>query len=304
MSPKRFVILATASTLMATAAFQASRAQQQEAPPPSVSSRWAKHDSGSRQSVAYEVVDRILETFVIADGRGRTAVPFERLKGEGQRALVTMMDAFQKLPVEKLNRDEQLAFWLNLRTLYVLHETIGAYPLRRPEALLSGGSNLLSAKKVTVSGEPLSIADIDRLVLANWPEPHVIYGLSLPVKDAPGLPRTAFTGATVHDLLKAAGRDFVNRSGTVRVRDGRTEVSGFYDWHDARATGGPGLADHLRTLAAPKLAQRLAGTATPGKQFDWSLTAEQARSLDGFALDRSGGHAGAEGRTGQYGGGS
>ena len=298
MTPTRFAVHAVVSTLMVTAVFQAGRAQQQDAPPVAILSKWAMHDPGSRQSVNYDVIDRILEGFVLADSRGRTTVPFERLKGQGQRALATMVKALEDIPVGRLNRDEQLAFWLNLRTLYVLHETVDAYPLRRPEAMLSGRGDLLSAKKVAVSGEPLSIADIDRLVLANWPEPHVVYGLSLPVKDAPGLPRQAFTGAKVHEMLKTIGREFVNRGGTVRARDDRTEVSGFYGWHDARAGTGQQLIDHLRALAEPKLAQRLAGTPVAGDRFDWALTAEQARSLDSFAFGGGQGIGGGGGAGG------
>ncbi|MDP9412942.1 MAG: DUF547 domain-containing protein [Pseudomonadota bacterium] len=242
--------------------------------------RWSAHDPASPVRINYDPLDKLLTAYVVPEGNGRTLVPFARLKGDGQRVLEAFVSRLEQVQVETLSRDEQLAYWLNLRTLVLLHQTIDAFPVSRPQETFRGPNAVTANRVLTVSGEPLSVDDIDRIVLANWSEPHVIYGLTLPVLGAPGLPRTAFRGSSVHHMLQEAGRDFINRAGVIRVKGDSAELSNFFTWHRAAFGNEAKLLEHIRSLAAPKLAGRLAGAATISQRFDWKLAAAFERSFD------------------------
>jgi hypothetical protein len=247
------------------------------------SARWSAHDPQSKVAINYDPLDNLLGTFVLAEARGRTSVPFARLKGDGERLLESFVGQLQKAPVETLSRDEQLAFWLNLRTLALLQQTIRAFPLSRPQTAFQGPDALTAKRVMTVSGELLSIDDIDRIILANWTEPHVVYGLTLPVRGAPSLPRVAYRGDSVHRMLEAAGRDFVNRAGVIRVKGQSVELSSFFDRHRATLGDSQAMLLHIRKLAAPKLAGQLIGAATINQRFDWQLTTLFERGFDSRA---------------------
>lgn len=252
----------------------------------------------------------MLKRFVIDEGRGRTSVPYDRLKGDGQRALGAIIAGFESINVHGLNRDEQLAYWLNLRTMILLHQTIEDYDSVKPEAMLKGPDSFTGRKVVTIEGHKLSLTDIDRLILKHWREPDVIYGLVLPARGGPALPRAAYRGATVHAQLNAAGREFVNRSGVVEAKAKTVRLSSFFMWH-REALGGDDarLLSHVRTLAAPKLAAKLPTNAVITERFDWELNKFSERSFDAatfdrFAVGRGLGEGNGNVAGGQQGGGS
>lgn len=249
---------------------------------------WAAHDPASRRNIGYGSVDLVLKGFVIDEGRGHTSVPYDRLKGDGQRALGAIIAGFESIPVRGFNRDEQLAYWLNLRTMILLHQTIEDHDSVKPEAMLRGPDSFTGRQVVTIEGHKLSLADIDRLILKHWREPNVIYGLVLPARGGPALPRAAYRGATVHAQLNAAGREFVNRSGVVEAKAKTVRLSSFFMWHRETLGGDDaGLLSHVRTLAAPKLAAKLPTSAVITDRFDWELNKFSERSFDAAIFDRN-----------------
>lgn len=258
-------------------------ARAQSAPAADPVDRWSAHDPASPTAINYDPLDRVLAAFV-AEHRGKTSVSFGRLKGDGERVIASMIAALQRVEVHRLRRDEQLAYWLNLRSAAVLHDTIKAFPVSRPQAAFQGPEAITAGHRLNVAGQALSVADIDRIVLTHWREPHVIYGLSLPVHDAPALPRAAFRGASVHQMLDALGRKFVNRAGVVQVKDGNAELSSFFLWHRSAFSDDATLLAHVRGLAASRLANRLTGTVTIGRRFDWRLAVTVERSFDALDL--------------------
>jgi hypothetical protein len=255
--------------------------------PQTALSRWAVHDPRSGTRINYDPLDQLLTAFVAQRTRSETMIPFVRLKGEGQRIIRSFLGDLQKVEVDKLARDEQLAFWLNLRTLALLEQTIESFPARDPRSLFLGETAITARRIVTVGGQQLSIGDIDRIILTNWREPHVVYGLTLPVRGAPAMPRMAYRGAAVHSTLERAGRDFVNRGGVVRPKGASVELSGFFSLHPAAMGNEAMMIDHIRLLAAPKLAERMAGSPVISSRFDWALATVVERSSFDQALVRS-----------------
>lgn len=280
---------------------------QQPAPAaPASDDPWVAHDPASRATINYSIIDQTLAGFVIDEGRGQTSVPYDRLEGDGQRALQAIISGFEGVAVQRLNRNEQLAYWLNLRTMIVLHQTIEDHGSVKPQAMVEGPNAFTTRTLVTVAGQKISVADIDRLILAHWREPHVIYGLVLPARGGPAIPRAAFQGGTVHAQLDAAGREFVNRSGIVQPKAETVRLSSFFIRHrDAIGGDDAKLLDHVRMLAAPKLAAKLPATAVITDRFDWALNMFAERSFDARALSRDTAGSGGVGvNAGGEGGGS
>ncbi len=248
--------------------------------------KFATYDESSISAVSYSVVDQILGAFVVEE-RGRSVVRYGIMKGAGQRAIESVVSGFENIPPAKLNREEQLAFWLNLRTLMVLHSTSSAYPSAEPELLLKSNSGFLNTPLITIDEEDLSINDVDKILLTHWKdEPNLVFGLVVPTKGSPDFPQKAFTGSTVLEDLEAMGRTYVNRKGVVKAAKNKTTISRF-------------LLAHQRNLAAPKLAAKWSQTASLQAKSNWKLNERKERSLaSGAARGRGsfGGDFGGGGR--------
>jgi len=263
--------------------------------------KFAVHNNDSISVVSYSVVDTILETFVI-EQKGRSSVRYSVMKGQGQRAIESIVSGFENIKIEKLSRDQQLAYWLNLRTLMVLHSTSAAYPSANPELLLKPNSGFLNTPLITVSGEDLSINDVDNILLTHWKdEPNLVFGLLVPTKNSPDFPRKAFDGQTVRSTLEAMGRSYINRKDVVKASKSKTSVSQFLLSHKEHFGGEQALVAHAKSLAAPKLASKWSDTARLQSKASWKLNELQERSL--ASSGRRGGFGGGFGGGGFSGGG-
>ncbi len=277
-SLRRSITVICGASLLALGAL-ATTGIAQVAADQSALARFETSNPQSTQVIEYRVIDTVLDSLVIASG-GTSEVRYDAIKGDGERVLTQLVSGFATIDPATLNADEQLAYWLNLRALLVLRSAAQAFPGGKPETLLQPGSSFYTTKGVKISGVDLSIADIDAIVLKRAAaNPNVVYGLVLPVREAPAFPRKAFRGATVNAMLDAAARAFINRSGAVKADADNAKVPQFLIMHRDRLGGNDAaLLTHIRGLAAPKLGQKLGGATR--------LSGDPRLSLNVFA-DRS-----------------
>lgn len=272
------------------------------------SKKFAVHDSASNQAIDFGVLDSLLEAFVI-EQKATTIVRYGVIKGEGQKLIEDIVTGFEQIDIKRLNRDQQLAYWLNLRMLMVLHSTSSAYPAVKPKSLLASNSAYLNTPLVTVQDIELSIADVDKIILDNWADtPSVVFGLVVPTKGGPSFPRKSYDGKTVNAELETMARQFINRPGIVKPSRSTAKISSFLIWHKAHLGGtDQAILKHVHRLADPKLTEKLASVQTLEEKFDWKLNDFRERS---FAQNRGnefsrGGISGGSGFDGRgLGGGS
>ena len=115
-------------------------------------------------------------------------------------------------PLENLSRDEQLAYWLNLYNFTILSEIVDIYPTRDLEDFLVGENSILSKKLLLVAGIPLSLNDIQFVVLKeNYDNnPLIMYGLYQGIIGGPNIRKEAYAGATVYRALELNAIEFIN----------------------------------------------------------------------------------------------
>ncbi len=136
-----------------------------------------------------------------------------------------------QVPLGAFNRNEQLAYWLNLYNITMLDELVKMYPERNLKKELTGRKSFLDDKILNVAGHELSLNDIQYGVLAtNYPDdPLVMYGLYQGIIGGPNIRKSAYTGAAVRRQLADNAEEFVNSNRGTQAQDGDFEVSSFYD---------------------------------------------------------------------------
>jgi hypothetical protein len=138
----------------------------------------------------------------------------------------------QRVPITKLPRNEQLAYWMNLHNALVITTLVEEYPVREPSRLRIGpaGETLHHAPIVNIKGVDLSLRDIrEGIVYSNWDNPDVFYGFWHGDLASPSLRDEAWTGANLRRGLSRNAGEFVNGLRGVRERNGITYVSPLYE---------------------------------------------------------------------------
>ena len=178
-------------------------------------------------------------------------------------------------PLREMNKDEQLAFWLNLYNVTVLDRVADEYPIQKLKSLRQSKRQtpFWGQKTVTVEGVSLSLVDIEQILFRNWDDPRVIYGLYQGSIGGPSLPNIAFTAENVWTLLNNNALEFVNSNRGVRAKGANSaEVSKMYDW----ALEAFGNSDHAIISHIIKYADAFHGDMTglssiKPKYYDWNI---------------------------------
>lgn len=183
----------------------------------------------------------------------------------------------EAIPFQYLNRNEQLAYWLNLYNITVYEQLAKRYPIRKLKKLFKGSRktpSMWDEKIITVNTIPLSLNDIQyNIIQKTWPDPLVIYGLYQGTIGSPNLRRKAYTGKLVYEQLEDNAEEFVNSLRGLRFKGKVAHVSEIYHWNrDLFPDFDADLRRHLRRHAKLRLVTRLdSSQKIKPKIYDWHI---------------------------------
>lgn len=195
------------------------------------------------------------------------------------RDLVDSLEAFpDQVPLKLLNRDEQLAYWLNLYNFALLEQLSTVYPKTSLKNILDYGDDdsILAEKVVTVAGIPLSLNDIQYDILyKKYPgKANIMYGLFQGNIGGPNIREKAYEGDKVWRALEENAQRFVNSNrGTEVGSRGKVLVSELYE-HNMMLFGKDKekLRLHLEDLAVGEVEAALASMKSAKKKIDFDIT--------------------------------
>ncbi|MFN3230587.1 MAG: DUF547 domain-containing protein [Alphaproteobacteria bacterium] len=273
---------------------EAATATPQPAPPGGPIEAFATHNESSTTSVRHNLWNDVIGTILEEGPGGRGEIEYGELGRLGHDVLDSYLKIMQGIEVSGLNRDEQLAYWLNLYNAKSLKIMFGQFKGVAGNKIQGAGHNPHRSKRVrvkkvylgedspwgtpslSVQGVDLSLNDIEhRILYAYWDPKRVLYGLSCPARGCPSL-QAAFNGTTVNQQLAAAAQAFLARKDAIKVKRGRLEVSELYQWHMSAFGSENAVIDHIRGMAGPALAPDLAGISSiDAYEFSWRLNGSE-----------------------------
>ena len=224
-------------------------------------SQFATSAEVSAVAVSYENITAFMNSHSAIE-KNRVKLNYTAMSQGGASGLARILQRLRDVPVSQLSRDDQLAYWLNMRNLLVVFsiavDARGSIDAQRGTYEAPG--ELWTDEIITVEGVKLSIDDIERnILIANWNDPHILYGMYQGALGGPPLYKPGFTGANVHDVLNKLGQRYINSRKTLGAKSSTLKVPAIYEWYfDALFDGDEAKVErHIRSLALPKLAKKL-----------------------------------------------
>lgn len=247
----------------------------------------AKPAIGSAATVDHAVWDRLLKAYVRPGADGLNRVDYAAFKRDGQKDLKGYITSLEGTDLAKLDRPEQFALLANLYNAKTVDIVLDKYPVKSIKDISLGGGVVAAvtggpwkAKVLTLSGEPLSLDDIEHGILRPvFKEPRVHYAVNCASVGCPNLQTEALTGAKLEQQLDAAARAYINHPRGVDVAKDGIFVSSIYQWFQSDFGGNDaGVLAHLRKYAGDALAAKLKGaTGLAGHRYDWNLNGLEAK---------------------------
>jgi hypothetical protein len=276
---RRALPLLAGLAVLAPAAAQAQRLEALLAPRARLWERWTAQDAGSRLVLDHGAWDTFLRRHrhVLADGSAR--ISYAAVTPAERQELEAYLSALADVPVDRLARPEQYAFWVNLYNALTVRTVLLAFPVASIRDINLSGALLLrgpwDTHLITVAGEKLTLNDVEHRILRPiWRDPRTHYVLNCASIGCPDVPPQALTGQNAEALREEGARAFVNHPRGVGVlADGSgLRLSSIYNWFAEDFGGEDGVIPHLLRYAAPPLAEAIRRTPrVAGFAYDWSL---------------------------------
>lgn len=188
------------------------------------------------------------------------------------------LENLQAIPVSKLTRSQQRAFWINLYNAATVSIILDHYPVHSIRDIdISPGlfaDGPWGRKLLSIEGLELSLDDIEHRILRPiWKDNRLHYALNCASIGCPNLQPQAFTAANSEKLLKTASIDYINHPRGAEIVNGELRASSIYKWFQSDfGNSENGVISHLRDYASPTLLTKLNGIAQiEAYNYDWSL---------------------------------
>lgn len=240
--------------------------------------RFAAHTPGADRRVDHGPLAAFLERYRVVGDDGIARVRYGAVDPADAARLDRYLSQLATVELAALDRDEQLAYWLNLFNAAVLDLVLAHYPVASlrdvdldPRAAVEGP---WTAAEFEVGGVDLSLAEIeDGILFRFWDDPRLHYGLHRASLGCPDLPATPFRGDDIDARLDHAAIAYVNHPRGLVFRDGELVVSSLYRWFQDDFGGSEReVLRHLMAFAEPARAMRLQRfDGIDGDRYDWRL---------------------------------
>ena len=189
--------------------------------------------------------------------------------------LDSYLNRLQQVDVAGMDKDEQMAYWINFYNALTIKVILDHYPVDSIKDISLPGSRggPWKASLVTVQGVDLSLNDIEHGILRPiWGDPRIHYAVNCASIGCPNLASKPYTGENLDTMLNDAARSYVNHPRGVE-RDGRRlKLSSIYNWYKKDFGNRDELKAHLLQYADPKTAEDIRGASGSFKyDYDWDL---------------------------------
>lgn len=225
--------------------------------------------------------DSLLKAYVRPAENGLNRLNYKGFKAEAHGRLKAYVRSLESVDVARLSRADQFAFWANLYNSKTIDIVLDHYPVASIRDINLGGGLFAAltggpwkAKVVTVSGQRLSLDDIEHTIMRGIFKDHrVHFAVNCASVGCPNLAGEAFVGSRLDAQLEQGGRAFVNSTRGVTVTGKVVTASKIFSWFKDDFGGtDASILEHIRRYADSGLKGGLDGaTRISDYYYDWSL---------------------------------
>lgn len=239
--------------------------------------RWRAYASNSGQTVDHRPWTGILSEIVKTDSAdGINRVDYAAVSPSQRQTLSAYLEALQALDPAALDRDQQMAYWINLYNALTVDLILEHYPV---ESIRDLGDSWFSRGPwdddiARVKGQSLTLNDIEHRILRPiWKDPRIHYAVNCASLGCPDLKDSAWQAESLEQDLDRAASRYINHPRGARLQDGDLQLSSIYKWYaEDFGEGREDLIRHLQRYANPELRDALRQfDGDVDYDYDWSL---------------------------------
>ncbi|MCC5792199.1 MAG: DUF547 domain-containing protein [Legionellaceae bacterium] len=224
---------------------------------------WQVNNPLSTETIDHQLWAQFLQKNLVQSPDGIHRIDYARLQEADKAALESYLQYLSTIDIDRYNRREQLAFWLNMYNALMLNTIAEYYPVKSSK-MINISPGLFSvgpwgANLIRVKGHHLTLDEIhNKIIRPIWNDPRTHYALNNGAIGAPNLQPQPYRGDDIEVQLNQAALSYVNALRAVQVIEGSLVVSKVYKWYmDDFGGNEQTIIGHIHNFAQEPLRSQL-----------------------------------------------
>jgi len=220
---------------------------------------WVPTNPLSTETISHDEWQTFLDKHVTTDDEGINVIDYQHLSKTDINELNQYLNRLSDIKITTYNRQEQLAYWLNLYNALTVRTIASYYPIDSIQDInISPGIFSIGpwgAYLITINNTPMTLDEIhNRIIRPIWNDNRTHYAINNATIGAPNLNRTAFNGRNIEEQLNEAAKQYINTHRGVQIIAGKLMVSKLYRWYvEDFGENDEGIIRHLNQFGDDKL---------------------------------------------------
>ncbi|MDR3442225.1 MAG: DUF547 domain-containing protein [Legionella sp.] len=247
--------------------------------------KWEINNPLSKEVISHQLWQDFLNRRVVTNEENINLVDYGHMTQIDFNLLKDYIRSMAQVNINNYNRNEQLAYWINIYNALMVQTVANYYPISTIQEInISPGLFSVGpwgANLITIKGTTLTLDDINnRIIRPIWNDVRTHYTLNNASIGAPNLNRKAYQGLILEEQLNNATSTYVNSLRGVSVIEGRLIISKLYDWYeeDFGGTKQDVIIHLLQFAQEPLLSQLKHINSIDSYIYNWHINSPSADS--------------------------
>ena len=184
-----------------------------------------------------------------------------------KKALDTLLQEWAKIDANKLSKNDQAAFRINLYNAAMVDVVLDRYPLKSV-AKIGADFSIFKSNIIQTPQGKISLDTLEKkTLLRDFPDARIHFAVNCASVSCPPLRAEAYTGKKLEEQLNAQSKLFANSKHAVQVSGNTAKYSELFNWYQKDfKTSNP--ATYLNKFRTNKLST---GLKKSWIKYDWNL---------------------------------
>ncbi|MED7789147.1 DUF547 domain-containing protein [Francisella sp. 19X1-34] len=194
---------------------------------------WDKSNQSSQAKIDFKSWQAFLDKYVVQKG-DQIFVNYRAVSKEDSQDLNKIINTYSKLDILKYNKNQQLAYWINMYNMLTIQVILQHYPVKSITDIDKGwfGSKVWDQNVVKIDGKELTLNDIEhRIIRPIWHDPRVHSAVNCASMSCPNLSKDAYQGDQINMQLNKSFSTWINSSKGFELKNNDIYISKIFDWY-------------------------------------------------------------------------
>jgi hypothetical protein len=239
---------------------------------------WEVNNPLSKETISHQLWQEFLNKHVLVNDEEINLIDYGNINQQDLDSIKEYIKYLSQIDISNYNRQEQLAYWINLYNALTVQTVANYYPVANIQEInISPGLFSVGpwgANLITINNIPLTLDDINnRIIRPIWNDPRTHYALNNATIGAPNLSKQAYLSSQIEQQLNNSATVYINSFRGAQVIEGKLIISKIYDWYEEDFGGTKrDVIKHLLQFAREPLQSQLKHTNTIDSYiYNWHI---------------------------------